>query len=241
MATLVKPKDIQSVIVQQTYHPLDFIAAKESRLFIRIFRVYVKMLFKRRFKYVWLQQDYKPSKTSRTVYFLNHNSWWDGLIPLMLNEYQFKQQARALMEDKQMREYPFFKRIGAFSISLEDPRKAITSLRYAVKSMQRPHSCLFFYPEGKIQPVGSELNFKKGIGWLQAKLNEVDFVPVGIHMHTIRYDKPELHLHVGKKVKLKDSLTNSERTENLEEALLEVLSSLRSTAGFDDRSFKKFL
>ena len=188
-----------------------------------------------------MRQEYQPNKHSRTVYYLNHNSWWDGLIPLMLNEYRFKQKARALMEDKQMRDYAFFKRIGAFSINLEDPRKTITSLRYAVESMKRKHSCLFVYPEGKIQPPGSELSFKQGLSWLHGKVEGVDFVPVGIYMHTIRHDKPELHLHVGQPVQIEKEKSADSKTKLLESKLEELLTKLKATAGFNDHPYEPFL
>ena len=220
---------------------MDFIPAKESRLFISVFRWYTYLLFKRRFKKVWLKQEYEPCSSCKTVYYLNHHSWWDGLIPLLLNEFRFNQRARAIMEDKQMNKHSLFRKIGAFSINREDPRKAITSLRYALKSFERPNSSLFVYPEGSITPVGSEMNFEGGLGWLHSRLEEVDFVPVAIHMHTIRHDKPELHLHVGPSVQLDRGQSGKERTAAFERRLDQMLTELRETAGFDDSSFERFL
>ncbi|MGM0545743.1 MAG: lysophospholipid acyltransferase family protein [Bacteroidota bacterium] len=206
-----------------------------------MFRTYTKLLFKWRFKKVWLKQEYSPCSHCKTVYFLNHHSWWDGLIPLMLNEYRFQQQARAIMEDKQMKTYSLFKRIGAFSINRDDPRSAISSLRYAVKSFERDNASLFIYPEGMITPAGSNMNFEGGLAWLHDKLGDVDFVPIGIYMHTIRYDKPELHLHVGRPVRLDDALPREEKTAQFETGLDNMLVELRKTAGFDDSEFERFL
>lgn len=241
MGNPVQPKDIQVINVQQKYLLLDFLPAKESQIFIKIFRLYTWLLFKRRFKKVWLKQEYEPCSQCKSIYFLNHHSWWDGLIPLLLNEYRFHQQARAVMEDKQVKQYPFFQKLGAFSINRDDPRKAITSLRYAVKSLERQHSSLFIYPEGSITPVGSPMNFEGGLAWLHNKLDDVDFIPVAIHMHTIRYDKPELHLHVGRPIRLKDSLTQKEKTAHFEEVLNQMLGDLRASAGFDDSNFEVLL
>lgn len=145
---------------------MEFIPARESKLFINIFRFYTRMLFRRRFEHVWLRQEYQPGDESRTVYYLNHNSWWDGLIPFLLNEYRFGQRARALMEDKQIEQYPFFNKIGAFSINRDNTRSAITSLRYAVQSMQRKQASLFIYPEGELRPISGTLDFEGGLGWL---------------------------------------------------------------------------
>ena len=220
---------------------MDFIPANESPVFIKIFRLYTKLLFKWRFKTVWLKQEYEPSSECKTVYFLNHHSWWDGLIPLMLNEYRFYQQARAIMEDKQMKTYSLFQKIGAFSINRSDPRSAVTSLRYAVKSFDRDKASLFIYPEGTITPAGSLMNFESGLAWLHEKLNNVDFVPVGIYMHTIRHNKPELHLHVGRPIRLEDRLSRDKKTTQFEKSLDQILSDLRKTAGFDDSQFEQFL
>ena len=201
----------------------------------------MRLLFRRRFKNVWLKQEYDPGKESRTVYYLNHHSWWDGIIPLLLNEYLLKQKARALMEEKQMRQYPFFKKIGAFSIDRDDNRKTITSLRYAVESMKRDNASLFIYPEGKITPAGSLMKFEGGLSWLQSKVPDADFVPIGIYMHTIRHDKPELHLHIGKAISFGENDASSEITEHYENELNNILRNLRETAGYTDDPYQTFL
>lgn len=145
------------------------------------------------------------------------------------------------MEDKQMKKYSLFRKIGAFSINKRDPRKAITSLRYALQSFQRDHSSLFVYPEGSITPPGSEMNFEGGLAWLHNRLNDVDFVPVGIYMHALRHDKPELHIHVGRPMHLSGSLSTDQKTKKFEDKLDTILAGLRATAGFDDSEFEPFV
>lgn len=143
------------------------------------------------------------------------------------------------MEDRQMEKYSLFQKIGAFSISRENPRSAITSLRYAVRSFQRPRSSLFVYPEGMLTPSGSEMDFEGGLAWLHSRLDNVDIVPIGIHIHTLRHDKPELHLHVGRMMRIPDSLSREEKTALFEERLDNMLADLKATAGFDDSAFEK--
>lgn len=220
---------------------MDFIPAKESALFIKFFRLCTWFLFKRRFSRIWLKQDYQPGDQSKTIYYLNHHSWWDGLIPLLLNEYRFRQQARAMMEDKQMVEHPFFQKIGAFSINREDKQHSVTALRYALQSFERPHASLFIYPEGTITPAGTPMQFEGGLAWLSGKLPQVDVVPIGIYMHTIRRDKPELHLEVGAPVETDGQFSNNEQTRRFEQALERILTNLRQKAGFDDSAFERFV
>ncbi len=198
-----------------------------------------RFLVKRHFRHVWLKQKYTPGPESRTVYFMNHNLWWDGLLPLYLNRKLFHQSARALMEDRQMKRYSFFSRIGAFSINLEDPRAALRSLRYAVESMKRPHSCLFIYPEGELQPAGnSRPEFKKGLAWLCKQLPEADFVPVAFHTHQFRGPKPELYINIGEK-EVVDLKTTSDINYQLEISLHQLLKETRKVAGNSDEGFSK--
>lgn len=220
---------------------MNFIPAEESVFFQRIFRVYVKWLFKRRFKNIWIHQEYHPSRKDRTVYFLNHTSWWDGLIPFLLNEYSFKQNGRAMMEYKQMRAYPFFKYLGAFSTMPHNRSHNLASLRYAVQSMHRPHASLFVYPQGEIVRSDADMNFKRGIGWLSKQLDTTDFVPVGIHMHTIRHHKPELHLWVDKPAIPPETSDISVITAAFEESMTHVLCQLKATSGFDHRKYTKLI
>lgn len=220
---------------------MDFIPANESFLFIKLFRYYVWLLFKRRFSAVWLKQDYQPDEGLKTIYYLNHHSWWDGLIPLLLNEFRFHQQARALMEDQQMLEHPFFSKIGAFSVNLSNTQSAIRSLRYAVKSFERPNASLFIYPEGTITPAGTTLQFEKGLAWLAQEFSEAEIVPIAIYIHTIRSDKPELHLHVGNPVSMEAGHSRDEQLHLFEQHLEKMLVGLRKYAGFDNTGFDKFI
>jgi 1-acyl-sn-glycerol-3-phosphate acyltransferase len=205
----------------------EFIPAQESRWFIFLFDLYIRSLFRRRFQNVWVDQNYQPSKTSRTIYYLNHSSWWDGLIPLLLNRKLFRQNARAMMEDRQMREHGLFKRIGAFSVNLENPRSAVRSLRYAVDSMKRPQSSLFIYPEGKIVPFSTDKpDFKKGLGWIATQCPNVDVVPIGIYIDYAKADKPELFLKIGNALEFDASDKSEKLNHFFEDELSDLLSDL---------------
>lgn len=219
---------------------MNIIPADESKFFIWFFEHYTKWALKRRFKHLWIEQSYHPRVNSKTVYFLNHNLWWDGLIPLYLNQNLFHQNARALMEDKQMQQYTFFSKIGAFSINPEDPKASIASLRYAVKSMDREKASIFIYPEGEIKPVSEkEPEFKQGLAWLYQKLEDVDFVPIAIYSHNLRSSKPELYLSIGESVDHDKQLSKSELTKLFQQDLHQILTEIRTVAGFSDEGFSK--
>ncbi|MFN1833811.1 lysophospholipid acyltransferase family protein [Balneola sp. MJW-20] len=198
------------------------------------------MSFNRNFEEVWVRMDYKPTKGSRTVYFLNHHSWWDGLIPLYLNKKYFHQKARAIMEDTQMVEYGFFSKIGAFSIDLSDPRKSIRSLRYAKESLVRENSCLFIYPEGRMTPLSYEQpTFKPGLVWLYKETEGVDFVPVSVVTNSYRFPKPELYIHVGNPIHASKKMSKSELNHLFEKSIKFQVGNSLNVAGKSDIGFEK--
>lgn len=145
------------------------------------------------------------------------------------------------MEYQQMRAYPFFKYLGAFSTMPHNRTHNLSSLRYAIQSMQRPNASLFVYPEGQIVRSNTQMDFKRGIGWLRKQLQDVDFVPIGIHIHTIRHDKPELHLWIDRPAQPPNSQDISEITACFEETMQQVLDKVKTTGGFDHRVYSKFI
>lgn len=209
----------------------EFIPAQEKGWFIFLFDLYTRSLFLRRFKNVWVDQSYQPGPESKTIYYLNHTSWWDGLIPLLLNRKLFRQNARAMMEDKQMREHGLFKKIGAFSVNLENPRSALRSLRFAVESMKRENSSLFIYPEGKIYPFKTEnIQFRDGLAWIANRVKDAEVVPIGIYITTSNFDKPELFLKIGKPVEFNYEGDRSKLKSLFEANLERVLEQLEIQA-----------
>lgn len=189
-----------------------------------------------------MKQDYQPAKDSQTIYYLNHTSWWDGLIPLLLNQKCFGQQARAMMEDKQMRKHGFFKRIGAFSVSLENPKSIIRSLRYAVESMKRPNASLFIYPEGEIRPFSVDKpDFKSGLSWIVSKYPEPDVVPVALYITTAETSKPRVFIKVGSPVDVCENDELPEKTNRFEKELQKLLVSLVEDAHHQPEDFQKLI
>lgn len=220
---------------------MNFIPAKESRFLIWFFDLYTRWLLRRHFKNIFIKQDYKPDTHAKTIYFINHNLWWDGLLPLYLSRNVFHQTARAFMEDKQMHKHRFFSKIGAFSINLSDPRSALGSLRFAIDSLNKPSSSLYIYPEGEITPVSaSKPEFKKGLAWLYQNTDiEIDFVPIAFYTHTFRDSKPELYINIGEAQTIDRSLSKSELTTEFEKNVHELLKETRKVAGFTDERFEK--
>ncbi len=134
------------------------------------------------------------------------------------------------MEDKQMKQYPFFSRIGAFSVNLNDPRSSITSLRYAVQSMERANSCLFIYPEGELVPPSKRVSeFKPGLTWLYKKMDGIEFVPIAFYIDQSKSSKPDLYISIGEKVNFYKNMDSKELTSLFEDSVNELTRSIDKT------------
>jgi 1-acyl-sn-glycerol-3-phosphate acyltransferase len=181
-----------------------FIPEKVSPVFTRIFYWYMLTLYRRRFRAVWLDDRQMPRTTRATLCIGNHNTWWDALNPLLLNERVIGKQARAMMDEEQLLRYPFFRRLGVFSINRQHPRKALASLEHAARLLnesgldKRP-VCLWSYPEGKLVRPDMPIVAENGITWLIRKLDpdRTEIVPFAAHIHAMRGDKPELFVRIG--------------------------------------------
>ncbi len=144
------------------------------------------------------------------------------------------------MEDKQMLRHKFFRKIGAFSVNLDEPRAAIKSLRYAVDSMDRPNSSLFIYPEGEIVPFSTQKpTFRKGLPWIADRVPDSEIVPIAIYIHTARYDKPELHIKVGQPVLFQSNQSTEELNSLFEKRMQQLLSELQRDALKNPSLFRK--
>lgn len=209
---------------------MSFIPAKESKFYIWFYYQVTRFLMKIRFRKVIVLSNYTPDPATNTVYYLNHNYWWDGLIPHYLNQKYFHQNARAIMEEKQMNEYSFFSRIGAFSIDLDRIKSSIESLRYSLESLKRPNSSLFIYPEGEIKPVSdTKPVFRNGLSWLYQKTEHTDYVPIAIYIDHSVSSKPDIIISVGKAVKYNNSMSKNELTELFEQSIKDELDKIKES------------
>lgn len=187
---------------QKDFTRNDFIEARENKWIITFFAWYSRFLAGRVFHRVYLEKRYEPAPGRSTLFFGNHSSWWDALTPLLLNHFKLRQRPRAIMEWEQVNKYPFFRRIGCFSINRGNPKSALQSLLYGIDWLNQPGNSLFMYPEGKIlNPAASSLSYESGTGWMVPRLdNHVDLVPFTQHIHQMHHHKPSLFIRLGKPV-----------------------------------------
>lgn len=151
-----------------------------------IFDVYLKRLLKKSFK------DFRVinalpviDKSKSLVITPNHFSWWDGFFIYWLNKKLLNKKLHILMLEEQLKRYWFFKKLGCYSIDLNDNRKMITSLKYTLELISNPENLIIIYPQGEINTYEQRpIVIKDGINYLSSKSsNDFQVLPVAFKIH----------------------------------------------------------
>ncbi|QPC46597.1 lysophospholipid acyltransferase family protein [Mangrovibacillus cuniculi] len=208
------------------------IEAKRDKYFEKVFDYYVQWQIKKNFYKIKIKDPYvKERKMEKgQLYIVNHSSWWDGLLIFYLSRNYFKQDSYAMMSEKGIKEFPFFRKIGAYSVDYTSPKGSIKSLQYTLKLLNQG-SPVWLFPQGEEQHVEKRpLAFKQGAGYLVEKTGEPFMVtPLSIY-YTFRHDQlAECWIQVGKSI-LSTEIQGGNRagkTSFLEEMVTKELSSLK--------------
>jgi chlorobactene lauroyltransferase len=121
------------------------------------FSWYSARLFRRHFDKVrlfGLTAVMQTDKAVPIIFYCNHAAWWDGFWTHLITEKFFHQQLFLMMEDKQLRRYSFFTKLGAFSVNRTNPREGLESIAYAAQMLSQKsekQNALWIFPQGVIE------------------------------------------------------------------------------------------
>jgi 1-acyl-sn-glycerol-3-phosphate acyltransferase len=127
----------------------------------------------------------------------NHFSWWDGFFAAYLNTRIFHKKFHIMMEEKQLQQYMFFNRAGAYSIR-KKTYSVIESLDYTNRLLADSSNLVVIFPQGRIesafQPV---LTFEKGVERILKNVkNEIQVVFVINLVEYFSDKKPSLYSYI---------------------------------------------
>jgi 1-acyl-sn-glycerol-3-phosphate acyltransferase len=217
--------------------------AKKSRWFEEIFAVYNRNLFKRRFRSLSVSGlDFLKNRNPDTPFLIyaNHSSWWDGLVAFQISR-AARLDSFIMMEEMQLKKLFLFRRLGAFSVVRENPRRAARSLNYAAALLkENSNRTLWIFPQGEILPNdGRPLNFYRGAARVVEKAARVSAVPLAIRYEFLGDFKPEIFVKIGapQLVSVDKNFSAESLTRQFERRLTETLDALKSdvlTKTFDE-------
>lgn len=141
------------------------------------------------------------------ILFGNHNYWWDGLFEIPLFR-QFDLDYRIMMEEANLRQFPFFRHTGVFGVDLTNSTGRSASLLHAARLLREPvqRRTLVIYPHGKlIGPMEDWPRFLGGVEalarWTQGKGH---LLPLYKTIVPGPYPLPEAFLSLGTPIPCRD-------------------------------------
>ncbi len=219
------------------------IKAHKSRIFEALFDVYTTRLLKRSFHTIRLRADADLQRSIRSAPLVlcpNHSSWWDALLPLYLARHVFHIDSYAMMEEEQLRRYPFFRRIGVFSVDRGRGRDALRSLEYAAGLLNAPGRALWLYPQGELRPHAVRpLHFLRGVDLLASAVPDALFVPMAFTYEFRHEQRPEIFISAGAAIAPSRGESLSAQLEQHVTALLDAMT--QDLARSDIASFQHIL
>ncbi|MBA2340785.1 MAG: 1-acyl-sn-glycerol-3-phosphate acyltransferase [Pyrinomonadaceae bacterium] len=208
------------------------ITARKSRWFEKAFEIYNRNLLARRFRglrVAGLHHLMKERACVPLVLYANHSSWWDGLVAFAISRY-CKLDAYAMMEERQLREYPFHRKIGAFSVVREKPREALRSIHYASELLRNTNRAVWIFPQGETQPNDARpLRLYTGAARIIERTGNLLAVPVAIRYEFLDDFKPEIFTRAGEPELIEGHRTHAKKlTVHFQTSLTRTLDHIRS-------------
>lgn len=131
-----------------------------------------------------------PNEKLPVLYLANHSSWWDGLILFLLTEKASELDHYMMMEEKQLKQYAFFRKLGAFPVQKENLKSVKQALMTAKKNMQAG-GAVWLFPQGKIMHQDIRpLELEGGASFLVRQFEQVVVKPVTLHYTFNQFQKP---------------------------------------------------
>jgi len=140
-------------------------------------------------------------KTKATLFYANHNNWWDGIVGFNVARFIMKGRLRLMIEE--MNRFPLFQYIGCFPVNKKSAQDAVKALKYAVTTLGEPDINFWLFPQGIIRPPHYRPEvFQSGLAYLTEnavkKFGGINLCPVAVNYTFLRQDKPEVVLEFGK-------------------------------------------
>jgi len=209
------------------------IPARKSAWFERVFAAYNRNLIARRFeglRVAGLERLRERPRELPLVLYANHSSWWDGLIAFQIGR-ACRLDQYAMMEEKQLRAYPLFRRIGAFSVVRERARAAAQSVDYAAGLLRGTPRALWIFPQGETLPNDTRpLKFFGGVAHVIKRAGVADAAPVAMRYEFLDDFKPEAFARIGtvERFDAEDKFDIKRLTQKLAESLTATLNQARA-------------
>lgn len=199
------------------------------------FRWYTPRLLRKRFTAVRLANGSAPwPRDGRPVLVaMNHPSWWDPLIAVLLSSQFATDEQYAAMDADALNKHRVFQRLGFFGVDPHTLQGARDFLKLAAKLLDAPNRVVWVTGQGRFaDPRERPLNLRSGVGHLAARMSDGVVLPVAFDYPFWDVAKPEALVRVGVPLETRDHPNTSGKawTARIESALAETMDALAADA-----------
>lgn len=127
----------------------------------------------------------------------NHTTWWDALVALYVSELLIECDGYAMMDAANLRRLPFFRRVGAFGVDMDEPTDGARAIRRAAKLLDRPGRCVWVFPQGRERSPFDALDLRPGAAQIARVARKALVVPVGLRYVFGGAERPEMWIALG--------------------------------------------
>lgn len=211
------------------------IAASKSRWFNAWFARHARARIQRTFGRVLvagLDQARAVTAGSPVLAVANHTTWWDALVALYSSELLLGCDGYAMMDAANLRRVPFFRRVGAFGVDLDDPADGARAIRHAARLLDRGGRALWIFPEGQERSPFARLSLRPGAAQIARVAKGVVVVPVGLRYVFGASEQPDLWIAIGKPLVAERDVSKSVvlQQEGIERELARIHTALEGPA-----------
>lgn len=204
---------------------------RRTEWFINGFRWYAAHYVRKHFHAVRLSRGSAALPESKRPFLvvMNHPSWWDPMIAVILSR-DFLQRAHfAPIEQQMLDRYRFFRKLGFFGVEPGTSRGAVTFLRIAKRIMAEPNAMLWVTAQGEFRDVRRRpLELRPGVGFLAREVEQGYVLPLALEYTFWEERTPEALLRWGEPIDLAEDPGRDGRawTMRIEGALTDVQDAL---------------
>ena len=202
--------------IQGTYAPHSEVMSGRSNLagspWLRVFRAYTRRYVARHFHALRLSRHGKPTIPTEgsLIVVLNHPSWWDPLVGLLLSELFPGWRHHAPMESSALGRYRLMERLGFFPIDPGTASGARAFLRRAEELLAQPRTALWITAQGQFaDPRERPVKLRTGVAHLARRLERGTILPLALEYPFWSERCPEALAHFGEAISIG---AGSERT-----------------------------
>ena len=155
-----------------------------SQRLLKVFTWYVRRYVRKHFNAVRISRGgpFPELGDAPLLAYLNHPAWWDPMIGLvMATAFLPGRTHYAPIDDRELRRYRFFSRLGFFGVAPGTLAGARSLLNTGGQILLKPGAVLWLTPQGRFADVREKpLRFMPGIGHLAVRMHRGALLPIAV-------------------------------------------------------------